>query len=31
MPVGLDALDSWVVSMLGASSTFSGWTATIRR
>ena len=31
MPVGLDALDGWVASMLAASSTFSGWSATIRR
>jgi hypothetical protein len=31
MTVGLDALDSWVASMLAASSTFSGWTSTIRR
>jgi hypothetical protein len=31
MTVGPDALDSWVASMLAASSTFNGWTAAIRR
>jgi hypothetical protein len=31
MLVGLDALDSWVASMIAVSYTFEGWTATVRR
>ena len=31
MRVGLDALDSWVASMIAVSHRFEGWTATVRR